>query len=400
MMSEILVTEEIRVWGIVQGVGFRPTVYRIAQELGLKGEVSNDGQGVIIRVTGNKNQLDKFVEKISRESPPLAKIEKIIRHTLEVKYDFTDFIIAPSINNSVRTKIPPDAATCPSCKEEIFNPKSRWYGYPFTNCTHCGPRLSIIKKLPYDRKNTSMAEFDFCPQCWQDYSDPLNRRFHAQPTACHVCGPKVWLEKADQSFSKLDIFEGVAALILAGNIVAIKGLGGFHFAGDATNQIVVEKLRQRKGRLDKPFALMSRDMQIIEKYCIVTPKERELLESSAAPIVLLQTHGKKQVAPGVAPGQNILGFMLPYTPIHHLMLKNLEIPIVLTSGNIADEPQCINNEEAREKLATIADYFLLHNREIVNRVDDSVVIVKNEKPQILRRARGYAPATINLPPGF
>jgi len=399
-MKEKLVTEEIRFYGIVQGVGFRPTVYGIAKELNLKGEVSNDGQGVIIKVTGKQNTLDKFVEKINIKTPPLAKIEKVTRTKITETINYSDFQIAPSINNNIRTKIAPDAATCPSCKEEIFNPKSRWYGYGFTNCTHCGPRLSIIKKLPYDRPNTSMAEFKFCPQCWQDYSDPLHRRFHAQPTACHICGPKVWLEGADHSFSELDIFEQVAQLILTGNIVGIKGLGGFHLACDATNQTVVEKLRAKKLRPDKPFALMARDINIIAEYCLVTPKEKEILTSAAAPIVLLQIQVKKKVAASVAPGQNILGFMLPYTPIHHLIFKNLTIPIVLTSGNFADEPQWIKNEEAREKLGKIADYLLLHNREIVNRVDDSVVIVKNEKPQILRRARGYAPAPINLPVGF
>ncbi len=399
------IAEEIRVCGIVQGVGFRPTVYRLAIALGLRGEVSNDGGGVLIRVSGDRTAIETFVARLQTEAPPLAKIESIDRSGQSLPL-YDDFRIVESRPGEIRTKIAPDAATCEACQAEIFDPLSRWYRYPFTNCTHCGPRLSLIQQLPYDRANTSMAAFDLCPNCQQDYQDPLNRRFHAQPTACHICGPKAWLERADgkpvtaSMFSMLDDVDAVCTLIQRGEIVAIKGLGGFHLACDATNEEVVQKLRQRKRRPDKPLALMARNIEIIEQYCKVTPPERELLESSAAPIVLLQADGSKKLAPTVAPGQNSFGFMLPYTPLHHLALRRLNIPIVLTSGNLSDEPQCIENEDAKIKLAGIADYFLFHNREIVNRVDDSVVRLVDNRLQILRRARGYAPAPINLPPGF
>ena len=435
------IAEEIRVRGTVQGVGFRPTVYRLAKDCRLRGEVGNDGEGVWIYVAGKQDAIDTFVARLRVECPPLAKIEAIIRRPYEGDRTFIDFTIVKSSSTAIRTEIAADAATCPACRAEIFDPFSRWYRYPFTNCTHCGPRLSIIKRLPYDRGNTSMAEFRMCADCIRNYQDPSDRRFHAQPTACPVCGPKAWLERSDgkpviaHMFSMLDDVDAVCTLIQQGQIVAIKGLGGFHLACDATNEEVVQKLRYSKRRPDKPLALMARDINIIEKYCLVSAAERELLESPAAPIVLLQRRERDDqsdgsaiqnpIAPSVAPGQNYLGFMLPYTPLHHLALKRLEIPIVLTSGNLSDEPQCIDNEDARKKLAGIADYFLFHNRDIVNRVDDSVVRIidiGNSKTlnllpksltrqginshdvrdlfQILRRARGYAPAPINLPEGF
>jgi hydrogenase maturation protein HypF len=398
-----VVAEEIRVCGIVQGVGFRPTVYRLAQTYGLGGEVSNDGQGVLIRVVGDRATIDKFVNHLQAESPPLAKIESIHRSAIIGKISTTnEFVIVASRNSKIQTQIAPDAATCEACKQEIFDPSSRWYGYPFTNCTHCGPRLSLIRQLPYDRHNTSMAAFNLCPHCQQDYYNPLNRRFHAQPTACPVCGPQVWLETGDGQLVNLDInkMDAVAQFIQQGYIVAIKGLGGFHLACDATNETVVEQLRQRKHRPDKPLALMARDINIIQDYCHISLAEQELLESVAAPIVLLTQKGKKTVAAAVASGQNTLGFMLPYTPLHHLLLQDLDFPIVFTSGNLSDEPQCIDNSEAKEKLTGIADYFLFHNREIVNRVDDSVVRVVNHRLQVLRRTRGYAPVPINLPSEF
>jgi hydrogenase maturation protein HypF len=419
------VAEEIRVRGIVQGVGFRPTVYRLAKVCGLKGEVCNDGDGVLIHAVGSRESLDEFVQRLQAECPPLARIEGIIRHPYSGKGEFEDFVITQSVSSGVHTEIAPDAATCPQCKEETLNPFSRWYRYPFTNCTHCGPRLSIIRAVPYDRGNTSMATFTMCPDCGQEYEDVENRRFHAQPIACHVCGPKAWLERVDgkpitaSMFSMLDEVDAVCTLLQRGEIVAIKGIGGIHLACDATNEEAVQKLRSRKQRYHKPFALMARDMSVIEAYCTPTPQERELLHSPAAPIVLMQKGVGSQksevrsqelgvrkiksclpIAPSVAPGQNTLGFMLPYTPLHHLILRRMERPIVLTSGNFSDEPQCIENDEAREKLGKIADYFLLHNRDIVNRIDDSVVRVIEENTVVIRRARGYAPAPIHLPPGF
>ena len=415
------IAEAIQVRGTVQGVGFRPTVYRLAKANQLQGEVSNDGQGVLIIVVGDRASIDNFIEQLQQEKPPLARITKIIRKKYQEKREFADFTIAKSTSNQIRTEIAPDAATCPKCKAETFDPFSRWYRYPFTNCTHCGPRLSIIKHLPYDRPSTSMGEFEMCPDCQQDYEAPLNRRFHAQPTACHVCGPHAWLERSDGKpvtstmFSMLDDVDAVATLIQRGNIIAIKGLGGFHLACDATNEEVVSKLRKLKKRPDKPLALMARDLEIIELYCNVNQSEKELLESPAAPIVLLKQKNSFSLASSIAPRQNYLGFMLPYSPLHHLILKRLNIPIVLTSGNLADEPQCIDNDDAKKKLTGIADYFLFHNRKIVNRMDDSVARVISPgkmslsgckacaptgSMQILRRARGYAPAPINLPAGF
>ncbi|MHC0062184.1 carbamoyltransferase HypF [Nostoc sp. UIC 10890] len=401
-----MANEEIRVRGTVQGVGFRPTVYRLAKAYGLCGDVCNDGEGVLIRVSGSEEALTEFVARLQTECPPLAKINQLIRTPYKGEFNFNNFVISSSVNSAIKTEVVPDAATCPQCQQEIFDPFSRFYRYPFTNCTHCGPRLSIIRAIPYDRCNTSMSAFVMCPECGKEYHDVENRRFHAQPVACYACGPTAWLERADgksvtaSMFSMLDDVDAVCTLLQKGEIVAIKGLGGIHLACDATQETVVQKLRQRKKRYHKPFALMARDIEIIEQYCIVNAKEKELLANSAAPIVLLQVTGKKVVAPSVAAGQNTLGFMLPYTPLHHLILRRMNRPIVLTSGNLADEPQCIDNDEAREKLGKIADYFLFHNREIINRVDDSVVRVVGDKVQTIRRARGYAPAPISLPPGF
>jgi hydrogenase maturation protein HypF len=468
--------EEIRVYGTVQGVGFRPTVYRLAKAFGLCGEVCNDGQGVLIRVSGSDESLAEFVQRLQQECPPLARINQLTQTRYQGEFIFNDFVISTSVSNAVKTEITPDAATCPQCQEDIFNPLSRWYRYPFSNCTNCGPRLSIIRAIPYDRNNTSMAAFSMCSECAKEYKDVENRRFHAQPIACHICGPQVTLERADSKpitafmFSMLDDIDAVCTLLQKGEIVAIKGLGGIHLACDATQETAVQKLRDRKKRYDKPFALMARDITVIEEYCTPNAKEKELLESPAAPIVLMRKKGlgtgacfqttdtlkgaairtksacadygkislsackgrlcsysprlqpegfsglktrpgdwglgnkgikgECKIADSVAPGQNTLGFMLPYTPLHHLILKRMNRPIVLTSGNISDEPQCIDNEEARQKLGKIADYFLLHDREIVNRVDDSIVRVVDDKVQTIRRARGYAPTPINLPPGF
>ncbi|MEH2377032.1 carbamoyltransferase HypF [Nostoc sp.] len=418
-------TEEIRVRGTVQGVGFRPTVYRLAKACNLRGDVCNDGQGVLIRVSGSQEAITEFVARLQTEYPPLARINQLTRIIYEGEFKFDNFVISTSVSNAIKTEITPDAATCLQCQQEIFNPFSRYYRYPFTNCTHCGPRLSIIRAIPYDRCNTSMSAFAMCSECAKEYHDVENRRFHAQPVACHACGPTAWLERADgksvtaSMFSMLDDVDAVCTLLQKGEIVAIKGLGGIHLACDATQETAVEKLRQHKKHYHKPFALMARDIEVIEQYCTVNAKEKELLTSPAAPIVLLQVKGSEgdgknlftpnsslltpnslHIASSVAPGQNTLGFMLPYTPLHHLILRRMNRPIVLTSGNLAEEPQCIDNDEAREKLGTIADYFLFHNREIINRVDDSVVRVVGDKVQTIRRARGYAPAAISLPPEF
>lgn len=419
------IAETIRVTGTVQGVGFRPTVYHLANACGLRGEVLNDGEGVLIRAMGSRLALNQFVQRLQVECPPLARIDAIARFPLDQPISTQEFRIAESVHTQTRTQISPDAATCPACVADTLDPFSRWYRYPFTNCTHCGPRLSIIRTIPYDRQNTSMAAFPMCAECAQAYEDVNDRRFHAQPVACHKCGPHAWLERADgraigaDMFSRMDDVDAACTLLQRGEIVAIKGIGGIHLACDATNDVAVQKLRQRKRRYDKPFALMAR-VTVIEQYCSITPAEQKLLESPAAPIVLLKQKAKGRgqkaegneqslahlptspppLSPAIAPGTNTLGFMLPYTPLHHLMLRRMNRPIVLTSGNLSDEPQCIDNNEARAKLGTIADFFLLHDRDIVNRVDDSVVRIGDGQTQILRRARGYAPAPIHLPEGF
>ena len=423
---------EIRVRGTVQGVGFRPMVYQLAIAHGLRGEVYNDAAGVVIRVAGAAEQIDRFVDQLCPSAPPLARIDAVERQAVDIAtISSTQFVIAPSCLGPNRTRIAADAAACPQCLSDSVDPLSRFYRYPFTNCTQCGPRFSIVRAIPYDRGNTSMAAFPPCPACQQAYDDPSDRRFHAQPVACHHCGPRVWLERSDNRpivadmFSMLDEVDAVCTLLQRGEIVAIKGLGGIHLACDATNETAVRQLRQGKQRPHKPLALMARDLAIIETYCEVSDQERALLESPAAPIVLLKkrqserqkAEGRRQnlpyhpitpsphhpsppLAPSLAPNLPTLGVMLPYTPLHHLILKRMDRPIVLTSGNVSDQPQCIDNEAARERLGHIATYFLLHDREIVNRVDDSVVRIMAGRLQMLRRARGYAPEPIPLPAGF
>jgi hydrogenase maturation protein HypF len=304
------------------------------------------------------------------------------------------------------TGVVPDAATCVACVQEIFDPRSRRFRYPFANCTHCGPRLAIIESIPYDRAATTMRAFAMCRACAAEYADAADRRFHAQPIACDACGPRAWLERADgtplatDAPGALDALDAACALLERGHIVAIKGLGGFQLACDACNGSAVARLRSRKGRECKPFALMARDLDAVQQYCSVSAQEAALLQSAAAPIVILDACGPRRVATAVAPGVLTLGFMLPNTPLHHLLLQRMTRPIVLTSGNLSDEPQCIDNAEARVRLGGIADYFLLHDRDIARRVDDSVVRVANRAPRVLRRARGYAPAPIMLPAGF
>mgnify|MGYP006268960193 CR=1 FL=1 len=390
---------EIRIRGTVQGVGLRPTVYQLAVAHGLRGEVYNDGAGVVIRVGGDRAALEAFVAELPLSAPPLARIESLQRRPIAIATLGQDrFQISPSHGGTICTQIAPDAATCPHCLTDSRNPHSRFYRYPFTNCTHCGPRLTIIRALPYDRPATSMAPFAMCPDCQRDYHDPLSRRFHAQPVACPRCGPRLWLEGLGQGGD--DPIAAARHLLLAGEIVAIKGIGGIHLACDATNVRAVERLRQGKHRPHKPLALMARDVAVIARYCRISPEERALLESTAAPIVLLRKQTRAEELPAaLSPRLPSLGFMLPYSPLHHQLLSPLETPIVLTSGNRVNQPQCIGNDEAMAQLRAITPYYLLHNREIVNRVDDSVVQVING-PQLLRRARGYAPAPLPLPPGF
>lgn len=393
---------EITVTGQVQGVGFRPTVWRIATELGLSGEVSNSPEGVQIRLWGQA--LDRFAERLQAEAPALAKIEALVSRPLEGPAP-EGFRITHSTAGSMSTAVTPDAAVCPDCLAEVRDPFAKRFRYPFANCTNCGPRFSIVAGAPYDRSKTSMQRFTLCPNCAAEYQDPADRRFHAQPVACHACGPRAWLEHlgggavSHDAFSMLDPVDAAGGMLLKGHIVAIKGIGGFHLACDATQSEVVEGLRRRKRRRDKAFALMARDLEVIRRFARVSEAEAELLAGPAAPIVLLQAKGEA-LPPAVAPGLDLLGFMLPYTPLHHLMLRRLDRPVVMTSGNLSGQPQCIDNEAARRNLVQVADFALMHDRDIVNRIDDSVARIVTGRTRLLRRARGYAPSPLPLPPGF
>jgi hydrogenase maturation protein HypF len=401
--------ERIRVRGMVQGVGFRPTVWRIAQALGVRGSVANDGEGVLIEAWGAAAVLHALIERIRSEAPPLARIESIERGAALAHAAPDDFRIVASSRRAARTQVAPDAATCAACVAEIFDPFGRRFRYPFTNCTHCGPRFSIIQQIPYDRSHTTMADFALCPACAAEYADPADRRFHAQPIACYACGPRVSLRRSDgraialDSLTFLDDADAACSLLQRGHIVAIKGLGGYQLACDATHADAVARLRLAKQRARKPLAMMARDLEVIRHYAQVGEQEAALLSSPAAPIVLLQRlpeSATPALDAAVAPGMNTLGFMLPNTPLHHLMLRRMQRPIVLTSGNLSDEPQAISAEDASARLGQIAEYFLEHNRPIARRVDDSVTRVVAGHTRLLRRARGYAPAPIPLPPGF
>lgn len=394
------VGEVIRVRGLVQGVGFRPTVWRLARACGVSGDVGNDSEGVLIHAWANTRTLDEFVERLRSECPPLGRIDAIERYALhEIPPPSGGFRIVASTSSHARTGVVPDAVTCRACIDETFDPSSRRYGYAFTNCTHCGPRLSIVQSIPYDRPNTTMAAFALCDACANEYDDPDDRRFHAQPIACPACGPRLWLEHADGSIAEDDPLGATRRLIERGKIVAIKGLGGFQLACAASDHAAVAKLRALKHRECKPFALLARDVAMIERYCVVSAADEVPLESSAGPIVIIPTidRGTRDPFPGVAPGIATLGFMLPSTPLHHLLMQSLDGPIVLTSGNLSDEPQCIDNEEARQRLAGMADAWLMHDRDIARRVDDSVARVMGGASRLLRRSRGYAPAPLRLP---
>lgn len=406
LSSDYEVAEHITVRGLVQGVGFRPTVWHLAQQHHIRGTIANNGNGVAIHACGTAKNIEKFVAALHTQAPPLARVDEILRKVAAALPLPSDFQIIESQTTAVHTSVVPDAATCAACRTETLDPRARRFRYPFTNCTHCGPRLSIIRGIPYDRPNTTMKDFALCEACSQEYHDLAARRFHAQPIACYQCGPIAKLERTDdkavstETFSMLDDVDAACTLLQKGHIVAIKGIGGFQLACDATNEEVVARLRQLKHRERKPFALMVRDLEIAREYCEISEAETKLLQASAAPIVILPLNPTKKVAPSVAPGVNTLGVMLPNSPLHHLLLRRMNRPIVLTSGNLSDEPQCIDNNEALARLGHIADFFLTHNRPIAQRVDDSVVKVMAGEARLLRRARGYAPAPLRLPAGF
>ncbi|HCP81188.1 MAG TPA: carbamoyltransferase HypF [Octadecabacter sp.] len=392
---------EIRVRGLVQGVGFRPAVWRIATAKGLAGEVLNDGEGVLIRLGCSPAARDAFLENLKRDAPPLSRIDAIEVAEQTPTPAFGGFQIIASTSGSVRTGIVPDAATCPDCLADIMDPKNRRFGYPFTNCTNCGPRLSIMCAIPYDRVNTAMSIFEMCPDCTGEYEDPADRRFHAQPNACPICGPQLALVDGDREALPGEPLEAAADMLRLGKIVAIKGLGGFQLACDATNANAVTELRRRKHRAAKPFAMMGRDLEQIGCFASVDQTATDLLTSPPAPIALLPAiETDNGLAAEVAPDQTRLGFMLPNTPLHQLLLQRLDVPLVMTSGNRSGEPQVSDNEEALDQLAGIADAWLIHDREIVNRLDDSVVQFVADSPQVLRRARGYAPEPLQLHQGF
>jgi hydrogenase maturation protein HypF len=385
----------IRVRGQVQGVGFRPFVWQLAQEMGIRGEVLNDPEGVLVLAFGNN--LDGFATAIRTRAPKLAKVDAVEVETHVFPALPTEFVIAASQGQGTETRVTPDAATCPACAAEIRDTAARRHGYAFTNCTHCGPRFSILHGIPYDRARTSMSGFTMCPACRAEYADPGDRRFHAQPIACPSCGPRIWLEQTDGTIIKGDALTLAADRLRAGDILAIKGLGGFHLACDATNAATIARLRHRKRRPAKPFALMA-PLNVIRQYATMTSTEAVLLQDPAAPIVLLGTSAP--LPSEIAPGMVRLGWMLPYTPLHHLLLDAFAGPLVMTSGNLSGEPQAIDNAEARQKLHPFADAFLMHDRDIVRRLDDGVEQAGPAGPMVLRRGRGRAPGTLALPPGL
>jgi len=409
--------KKITVRGVVQGVGFRPFVFNLAERLGLGGWVLNNSGGVEIEVEGPPDALEAFVTALRDEAPPLAYIESLQAQEAPPQ-GYDHFEIRHSERQEGRYQlISPDIATCPDCLHELFDPADRRYRYPFTNCTNCGPRFTIIADIPYDRPNTTMRVFPMCPVCQREYDDPRNRRFHAQPNACPVCGPQ--LELVPSSGFKVkssaaspwnlnpetapDVIAQAADLLRRGAILAVKGLGGFHLACDATNAGAVRTLRERKRRPHKPFAVMMATLDEIRQHCQVSPEEEALLTSPQCPIVLLSWRSTSTVVPEVAPAYRYLGVMLPYTPLHHVLLRDVGRPLVMTSGNLSEEPIAADNDEARRRLGHMADVFLMHNRDIYARYDDSVWFVPyisrftSHAPQPIRRSRGYAPFPIKLP---
>ena len=393
---------ELKIRGVVQGVGFRPFVFRLASELGFSGSVANCGDGVIIRLAPPLFHLDRFLKGL-QDGPPLSHITALEKRSINIFSDNRTFeILASSQDGPTSTLIPPDISLCDDCRQELFDPADRRFLYPFINCTNCGPRFSIIESIPYDRPKTSMKVFPMCPSCEQEYHDAADRRFHAQANGCPVCGPHLsWHDRQGRKIECDDPVAMATHALQQGKIVAIRGLGGFHLAVNATSEEAVLKLRQRKKRQDKPLAVIVPDSHAAGKICILSKREKEALLSHQRPIVLLEKR-KNDLAGSLAPGVNQLGVMLPYTPLHHVLFRHPGAPqaLVMTSGNKSDEPICTTNEDAVQKLSAIADNFLLHNRHIVTRLDDSVVRVINNKMRIMRRARGYVPGPVSLSPAL
>ena len=467
---------EVAVRGVVQGVGFRPFVYRLALEEGLAGFIGNDTDGVTIEIEGPRASLDSFLARLRSDAPPLSRIDSVTVREAKPTGDTGFRIVASEVLGRVSTGIPADAATCPDCLRELLSPADRRYRYPFLNCTNCGPRYTITRRIPYDRPQTSMARFKMCPACQAEYDDPANRRFHAQPNACWDCGPQLSLLSADgrplsdeiakepsdlhsehsqnsipmkrtsilgggkdhsesgrthpeqQEVSGHDFSRAISAeksmralapevnhqgeshpsslspveqtinLLMNGEILAIKGIGGFHLSVDATNEAAVMRLRQRKRRYGKPIAVMVRDLEAARAICDLSEAEEKLLTTPARPIVLVHRRNSGPIAPSVAPGIPWLGLFLPYAPLHHLLFADSRLQaLVMTSANLSEEPIAIDNDEARARLGAIADAFLMHDREILQRCDDSVTAIVDGAPQIIRRARGFVPLGVQLP---
>lgn len=380
-------------------MGFRPFVYRLAMQNRLGGHIGNDTDGVAIEIEGPELAVADFLSRLRSELPPIARIDSVEAIDQQPCGESTFSIVASQVLGRVSTGIPADAATCSNCLRELLDPQDRRYRYPFINCTNCGPRFTITRRIPYDRPQTSMAVFPMCPACQAEYDDPLNRRFHAQPNACWTCGPTVWLESPDGSRIPVDDpITRCIQMLLDGSIVAIKGIGGFHLAVDATSETAVTRLRDRKHRYGKPLGVMVRDMEAARALCDIGDEEAALLQTPAHPIVLARAMQHNPVAPSVAPGIAWLGVYLPYAPLQHLLFADDRVrAVVMTSANLSEEPIAIDNAEARARLGNIADAFLMHDREILQRCDDSVAAVVDGAPQIIRRARGYVPLGIDLP---
>lgn len=391
-----LTRRRILVKGVVQGVGFRPYVYNLAKALGLAGHVLNSARGVTIEVEGPPGAVEGFCRELETNPPRLARILAVEKEELEPR-GYRSFAILRSREEAGREAlVPPDVALCPQCRADVLNRRDRHYAYPFTNCTNCGPRFTIVRDLPYDRHRTSMAGFPMCPACRAEYKNPGDRRFHAQPVACPRCGPRVWLEDGQGKRLEGHWLENFSSRIRQGQIAAIKGLGGFHLVCDAQNREAVSSLRRRKGRPAKPLAVMCRDLDTVRKYCLVEREEAELLAAPEAPIVIL-TRKEKGLPRELAPGLKTLGVMLPYTPLHLLFFEGQLEVLVMTSGNKSELPLARENGEALEQLGQIADFFLCHDREIVNRCDDSLARVLQGETHLVRRSRGYVPRGIQVP---
>lgn len=391
----------IQIRGIVQGVGFRPFVYQLARRSGVAGQVRNDSMGVVIDAFGRDDALDSFIAHIESDAPPAARVREI--EWVAIPFQPSEaFEIAASTEADVRNvSIPADLSICNQCLGEILDPLDRRYRYPFTNCTNCGPRYSIARDIPYDRQHTTMASFRMCADCRREYEDPDDRRFHAQPNACPVCGPKVFVvTPTGRAIDTADPIGFAGRSLRAQFIVAVKGLGGFHLACDATSEIAVQRLRERKHREAKPLAVMVRDLAEAERISPFSERERRLLTSVEHPIVLLPRRTGAPLAPSVSGENPLVGLFLPYTPLHHLLLAEAGRPLVMTSGNIAEEPMAYTNADALKQLDTVADIFLMHDRDIETRLDDSVVRVIDDAPVVLRRARGYVPRGITVKSAF